>query len=339
MKDVCASSILGDENLFFSSQHAHYYISYAAKTSLPLLSEGAPLPASLAFSTTMPNASEKPAPPNRWLFIQRSLKTFLRKFRKQIAEFLATYIFMTVGLCGSLSHLAGSVQPGFFDSSSSFAANNAWAFGLLIAICLAGRVSGAHLNPVVTFILTVFRDFHYWDCWQYIIAQVLGSFLASLTVMGLHRDTLNVAALRGLDTNSSFTTAPRPGLNHYAAFFNEFLATAILIAFVLAMEDSNHKSPEDEHKDDCLGSERGVKSLIMVFSIIGLELAFSYNTGTCLNPARDVGPRLAIAVSSINGHPFYANDRWWAWGSWLGPFSGGLVGAILYDTFLADKGQ
>lgn len=287
----------------------------------------------------MPTASEKPPLPNRWLSIQRSLKTFLRKFRKQIAEFLATYIFMTIGLCGSLNYLANKEQPGFFDSSSSSACIHAWAFGLLIALCLAGRVSGAHLNPVVTIILTVFRDFRYWDCWQYIIAQLLGSFLASLTVIGLHRDTIRVAHLRGLDPANGLTTAPRAGLNNYAAFFNEFVATAIMIAFVLAMEDSNHKTAEDEHKDDCLGSERGVKSLIIVFAIVGLQLAFSYNTGACLNPARDIGPRLAIMIFTGRESHFAANDNWWAWGSCLGPFSGGLVGAVLYDTFLASKGQ
>ena len=73
--------------------------------------------------------------------------------------------------------------------------------------------------------------------------------------------------------------------------------------------------------------------------IVCLGVAFGYNTGPCLNPARDFGPRIAAAVVGYGGEVFTVENAWWIYGAWGGTVSGGLVGGLFYDAAIFVGGE
>ncbi|KIW68222.1 hypothetical protein PV04_04181 [Phialophora macrospora] len=264
------------------------------------------------------------------------------RLRKPFAEFLGTMVFMTIGLCGSITHMSS----GRTDNASLLMAYLAWGFGVMTAIYIAGGISGAHMNPTISLVLAVFRGFPFHDLWQYFIAQLLGSIAASALAYGLYSDAISefagsnksiagkyrraIAKAKSdvVFAGPAFWTAPRPGLSSAAAFFNEFVATAILAGSVLAMGDDGNAPPG-----------AGMAAFVLGLLTIALEMAFSYNTGTCLNPARDLGPRLVTWWAGFGSVPFTLSHYWFLWGPWISTVLGGLFGAFIYDSMIFIGGE
>jgi hypothetical protein len=92
----------------------------------------------------------------------------------------------------------------------------AWGFGVMMAIYIAGGISGAHLNPTISIMLAIFRGFPWHDCWQYIIAQLLGSITASGIAYGLYRDAIaQYTRSKSISqAGPAFWTKPRDGLSN-----------------------------------------------------------------------------------------------------------------------------
>ena len=238
-------------------------------------------------------------------------KSFRQQWRKPVAEFIGTMVFMTIGLCGTITdsttdHTGGFLLPAFLG----------WGFGVMTAIYIVRGVSGAHMNPTVSLVFAVFRGHPARrDLWKYVVAQLLGSVAAAALVYGLYHDAIvdkfasNMAGL-----GPKLWCSPRDGLGYTAAFFNEFVATAILVATVLALADCG---------------DPATTPLILGFVTVGLEVAFAHNTGSCLNPSRDLGPRVVLWCAGLAS--FGANDAWFVWGPWVATVWGGLFGAYVYD--------
>jgi aquaglyceroporin related protein len=251
-------------------------------------------------------------------------------------------VFMTIGLCGSITHMSA----GRNDNASLLMAYLAWGFGVMTAIYIAGGISGAHMNPTISLVLAIFRGFPWHDFWQYLIAQLLGSIAASAIAYGLYRDAIaefagsNIsiagkyrcaiarAKSNMISAGPAFWTAPRAGLSSAAAFFNEFVATAILAGSVLAMGDDGNAPPG-----------AGMAAFVLGLLTIALEMAFSYNTGTCLNPGRDLGPRLVTWWAGFGTVPFTLGHHWFIWGPWISTVLGGLFGAFIYDSMIFIGGE
>jgi len=80
-------------------------------------------------------------------------------------------------------------------------------------------------------------------------------------------------------------------------------------------------------------------ALIVDFVVTVLSMAFGYNTGACLNPARDFGPRVATAAVGYREEVFTPRDAWWVYGAWGATISGALVGGFLYDVAIFVGGE
>ncbi|XP_028988674.1 aquaporin-1-like [Betta splendens] len=179
------------------------------------------------------------------------------------------------------------------------------AFGLAIATLAQslGHISGAHLNPAVTLGMLVSCQISALKAVMYIIAQMLGSALASGIVYGTRpsgNDRL------GLNTLSAGVT-PSQGVGI------ELLATFQLVLCVLAVTDKRRR--------DVTGSA----PLAIGLSVcLGHLAAISY-TGCGINPARSFGP--ALILSEFDSH----------WVYWVGPVCGGIAAALIYDFLLAPK--
>jgi len=80
-------------------------------------------------------------------------------------------------------------------------------------------------------------------------------------------------------------------------------------------------------------------AFIIGLLVSALCMAFSYNTGTALNPARDFGPRLITWAAGFGSEVFTLHSWWWIWGPWGGTISGALVGACFYDGLIFLGGE
>jgi aquaglyceroporin related protein len=210
-----------------------------------------------------------------------------------------------------------------------------WAWGLatMIAIYIAGGISGAHLNPAMSLMLWIFRGFPSEKLPSYIAAQMIGAFLATLIAFGLYQPgiiALGEPNLARSGTAGNFITFPKAiWVDTSTAFFTEFTGTAILAVTVLALGDDANAPPG-----------AGMNAFIIGLVIVILSMAFGWSTGLAMNPARDFGPRVALHILGYgdDGHSLFANGYWF-FVAWLGPIGGALCGGFLYDAAIFTGGE
>jgi aquaglyceroporin related protein len=249
------------------------------------------------------------------------------QYREFLAEFLAVFMQLTMGFCVDLAHaIMKSSNPNYTAWG--------WGFATMVGIYVSGGISGAHLNPAITFMLWFFRGFPKRKMPEYWLAQLLGAFAAAFTAYGLYRASIahylltnDYSAQAQTDIANSFVTSQRfDYIDPATAFFNEFVGTAMLAATVLALGDDQNAPPG-----------AGMNSLIIGF-VISLEtFAFSYQSGAALNPTRDLGPRLALYALGY-GKQLFTNPYWF-YGPWVGTFAGAFLGACMYDIAIFTGGE
>jgi aquaglyceroporin related protein, other eukaryote len=200
----------------------------------------------------------------------------------------------------------------------------------MVGIYIAGGISGAHLNPAISIMLYIFRGFPLRKIPMYVLAQILGAFIAALIAFGLFQN--DIIAYGGADlgksgTLSSFITFPRYSwIDAGTAFFTEFTGTAILTVAVLALGDDTNAPPG-----------AGMNAFILGLVITVCSMAFGYNTGAAMNPSRDLRPRLAVLALGYGGQVF--RNGYWIYGPWAATISGAIFGAFLYDAAIFVGGE
>ncbi|KAF7877199.1 hypothetical protein EAF04_000884 [Stromatinia cepivora] len=265
-----------------------------------------------------------------------ALASIRTKFREPLAECLATMIAVLIGLATNLAVQTSADTSGNYQST-----NWAWGLGITVGIYIAGGISGAHLNPAISLMLCIYRGFPIRKAFIYMLAQILGGFLAGLIAYGIYKDAIAMYNATGgiLDkgqsvnllsggTGSSFYTQPKSFASPSSSFFNEFVATGILACTVLALGDDSNAPPG-----------AGMHALIVGLVVTVLTMAFGYTTGACLNPARDFGPRLATAAVGYSSEVFTASNAWWIYGAWGATISGALIGGLFYDVAIFVGGE
>ncbi|KAK6603323.1 MIP family channel protein [Botrytis cinerea] len=236
------------------------------------------------------------------------------RFREPLAECLATMIAVLIGIATNLAVQTSADTSGNYQST-----NWAWGLGITIGIYIAGGISGAHLNPAVSLMLCISRGFPIRKAFIYILAQVLGGFLAGLIAYGIYKD-----AIASYNATGGILGNGQPS----ASFFNEFVATAILACTILALGDDSNAPPG-----------AGMHALIVGLVVTVLTMAFGYTTGACLNPARDFGPRLATAAVGYGSEVFTVSNAWWIYGAWGATITGALIGGLFYDVAIFVGGE
>lgn len=223
----------------------------------------------------------------------------------------------------------------------------------MVAIYIAGGISGAHLNPAISIMLCIYRGFPLRKVPIYIAAQMLGAFLATLIAFGIFQPGL-IALQVGRDllaegqyasTLSQLTAVPQASavlvnfitfprtawVDISTAFLTEMTGTSILTVSVLALGDDTNAPPG-----------AGMNAFIIGLVVALLGMALGYNTGLAMNPARDFGPRVALAVLGYGRGPLSPSlfaDGYWFRVAWLGPLAGTILGGFLYDTMIFVGGE
>ncbi len=201
-----------------------------------------------------------------------------------------------------------------------------WAFAVACAVYVVGRVSGAHLNPAVTLALASIGGFSWQLVPGYLLAQFAGAILGAVLVYFVYLAHWQPTSDQGAKL-ACFCTGPAIR-NTRAAVITEFIGTAALVFVVLSFgRVSTGAATGQEAWAGAVGTWFGPALVGLLVFAIGLSLGGP--TGYAINPARDLGPRLAHAILPIAGK---GDSDWsYAWVPVVAPILGGLAGAQLFQ--------
>lgn len=196
-----------------------------------------------------------------------------------------------------------------------------WAFGVTVGVYAVGTFSGAHLNPAVTIGMASIGKLAWTSVPVYIAAQLLGAFLGAGVVWLAYLPHWPVTESRAAKLGV-FCTSPAIR-NGAANLLTEIIGTFVLVLGVLAILTPKNLNPEH-------GWDAGFGPWLVGALVWGIGLSLGGPTGYAINPARDLGPRLAHALLPIAGKGH--SDWGYAWIPVAGPIIGGLIAAALYQT-------
>lgn len=228
-----------------------------------------------------------------------------------IAEFFGTMLLILLGdgvVAGAL--LKGSKA----ENAGWLTVVVAWGLAVTFAIYAVGQFSGAHLNPAVTIGLALSGSFAWDQVAGYCVAQLLGAFAGAILVWLHYLPHWKNTSSADLKL-AVFCTAPaeRSTLGN---LISEIVATMVLILALLFIGANKFAD--------------GLNPLVVGMLIIAIGLSLGGTTGFAINPARDLGPRIAHAILPISGKR--DSDWSYAWIPVIGPLLGSALGVIIYRS-------
>ena len=248
------------------------------------------------------------------------------------AELVGTFLLILLGggVCANVS-----LKKTCGHDSGWIVITVGWGLAVAMAIYAVVNFSGAHINPAVTLGLASIGGLPWSDVPKYVVAQFLGAILGATTVwLAYHphwKVTEDPATKLGVFATSPAIRKP------VANLISEIIGTFALVLGVLAILSPDALTPVQ----DKLGGEKAaelarqgwetsLKPLLVGLLVISIGLSLGGPTGYAINPARDLGPRIAHALLPIHGKG--KSDWSYAWIPVVGPCIGGVLGALVYKA-------
>lgn len=226
-----------------------------------------------------------------------------------IAEFLGTLILILLG-DGVVANVVLKKSKG--ENAGWMVITTGWAFAVAVPVYIFAATSGAHFNPAVTVGLAVAGLFPWGEVPIYLSAQFLGAFVGAVLVWITYRlqyeETNDKDAILG-----SFATIPAKRDN-ISNLITEIIGTFILVFAIMGAQASEITA--------------GLTPFVVGIIVWAIGLSLGGPTGYAINPARDLGPRIAHAVLPIKNKGGSQFD--YAWIPVVGPIIGGILGALAY---------
>ena len=237
-----------------------------------------------------------------------------------LAEFLGTFVLILFGT-GVVAMVvlfptrnAGELIHGGYTNITL-----GWGLAVTMGIYMAGKISGAHLNPAVTLSLAVFRGFPWRNVIPYSIAQTAGAFVAAALVYRNYLPAFHQVDPTLERTAGVFTTFPAFPTVPGAGFLDQVIGTGLLLLLIFAITDEFNTPPG-----------ANLTPLMIGLVVVAIGMSFGGMHGYPINPARDFGPRLFTVVAGFRNNGLTDGSRAWMVPI-AGPLLGGLLGAALYD--------
>lgn len=227
-----------------------------------------------------------------------------------LAEFFGTLLLILLGD----GVVAGVVLKGTKSENAGWLTICvAWGLSVAMAVYAVSSISGAHLNPAITLALYVDGSFPSDLVMGYILAQFAGALVGAVLVWLHYYPHWKLT----MDSNAKlavFCTAP--AVRHTVSnLISEMVATAVLVLALLYMGASEFT--------------QGLKPLVVGALITVIGLGLGGPTGFAINPARDLGPRIAHFLLPIPGKR--DSDWSYAWIPVVGPLLGGLLAVWIHS--------
>ena len=234
-----------------------------------------------------------------------------------LAELFGTAILNVLG-DGVVANVVLQRTKG--HNSGWIVITSGWALGVTIAVYCVNSISGAHLNPAVTIALATIGAFDWAKVPMYIVAQIAGGFLGGVIVWLSYLPHWK-ATPDPVDKLAVFSTVPaikRPFANLGSEIIGGF---ALVLALLAVLSPSNLVPGSDLAK--------GFGPVLVGVIVMAIGLSLGGPTGYAINPARDLGPRIAHAVLPIDGKG--SSDWGYSWIPIVGPTIGGVAAALFYQ--------
>lgn len=238
-----------------------------------------------------------------------------------LAELVGTMLLVLFGN-GVVANVVLAQTKG--NNSGWIVITAGWGLAVFVGAFCSAPFSGAHLNPAVTVAMAIAGKLEMAKVAGYIIAQMLGAIAGAVLVFLYYREHFKVTD-DASGKLACFCTAPNIR-RIPQAFFCEVVGTFCLILPIFLMTDASVKfgGGNPQSAEVGLGTLGLVPVALLVF---GIGLSLGGTTGYAINPARDLGPRLAHALLPIPGKR--DSDWGYAWVPVVGPLVGAALAAVV----------
>ena len=229
-----------------------------------------------------------------------------------IGEFLGTMILILLG-DGVVANV--TLNKSGMKGAGSIQITLAWGLAVMIPAYIFGAASGAHFNPALTLALAIDRSIGWEMVPGYIVAQFAGAFVGACLVYILFKDQFDATMDAGTKLGV-FSTGPAiPNLPRNIV--SEAIATFVLVFAIKGIAQVD-------------GIAVGLSNFLVFGIIVSIGMSLGGLTGYALNPARDLGPRLAHALLPIQAK----GDSNWGYGivPLVGPIIGAAAAVLLYGA-------
>ena len=222
---------------------------------------------------------------------------------KFLAEFFGTMLLIILG-DGVVANV--TLNKSGMKGAGSIQITLAWGLAVMVPAFIFGAASGAHFNPALTIALAVDGSLPWAEVPIYIIGQFAGAIVGACIVYLMFKDQFDATDDPGtkLGVFSTGPSVPNLPLN----IFCEAVATFVLVFAIKGIPGT---------------AAAGLSNLFVFGIIVSIGMSLGGLTGYALNPARDIGPRIAHAFLPIKGK----GDS--NWGYAIVPLVGPIIGAIV----------
>lgn len=233
-----------------------------------------------------------------------------------LGEFMGTLVLVLIGN-GTVANVVLKKTLG--NNSGWPVIISGFGFAVVAGIFVAQACGspGAHINPAVTLALAISSG-NFADVPGFLVAQILGAMVGAILVWLNFLPHWSETEDAG-GKLACFSTGPAIK-NTAANFISEALGTLVLIIGIVSIVKG-------------AGATAGMAPLLIGLLVWGIGAGLGGTTGFAINPARDLGPRIAHAILPIPGK----GDSNFGYGITV-PVLGGFAGAVLAGLFLAAMG-
>lgn len=230
-------------------------------------------------------------------------------------EFIGTALLIFLG-CGVNAN--NTLHRSHGKNSGWLLISFGWGLAVFVAVYASVSLGGpGHLNPAVSVAMLMMNKIAPVLCAQYMLAQLGGAFLGAVLVWLSYRDHFN-GHTPAEEQLGVFATGP--GIrNEKQNLISETLASFAFIFSILCIQPATTS----------MGS---LDALTVALLVMAIGMCLGGTTGYPLNPARDLGPRLAHAILPIKGK---GSSNWsYAWLPVAAPTLGAALAVLLYQLLL-----